>query len=145
MSHVLVTGGAGFIGSHVVDSLLRDDYSVTVVDNFDSFYERSIKEESIADHRAHRRWRLVEADIRDGIELDRHIDQPVDAIVHLAARAGVRQRADSSSVASKLRSRAGTGCRGMVEGLSGFRAPSAPEGGRHRRVLRPERPRRRAW
>jgi UDP-glucuronate 4-epimerase len=90
MSHVLVTGGAGFIGSHVVDSLLRADYSVTVVDNFDSFYERSIKEENISDHRAHRRWRLVEADIRDDSELDRQIDRPVDAIVHLAARAGVR-------------------------------------------------------
>jgi UDP-glucuronate 4-epimerase len=85
-----VTGGAGFIGSHLVDSMLRDGYHVTVVDNFDSFYDRSIKERNINDHRSNALWRLVEADIRDGLTLHREIGEDIDAIVHLAARAGVR-------------------------------------------------------
>jgi UDP-glucuronate 4-epimerase len=90
MPHILVTGGAGFIGSHLVDSLLRDGCHVTVVDNFDPFYDRSVKERNIIAHRANAHWRLVEADIRDNRSLQQHIGEDVDAIVHLAARAGVR-------------------------------------------------------
>jgi UDP-glucuronate 4-epimerase len=86
---VLVTGGAGFVGSHLVDSLLADGFRVTVLDNFDSFYDRRIKEENIAAHRRHPAWRLVEADIRDFGSL-RELPGSFDAIVHLAAKAGVR-------------------------------------------------------
>jgi UDP-glucuronate 4-epimerase len=88
--HLLITGGAGFIGSHVVDSLLRDGHRVTVLDNFDPFYGRAVKEGNIEAHRAHPRWRLVEADLRDGESLDREVDGAIDVIVHLAAKAGVR-------------------------------------------------------
>lgn len=88
--HVLVTGGAGFIGSSLVDSLLGDDHHVTVVDNFDAFYERSAKERNISAHRRHPRWRLVEGDVRDAEGLRRALDGRFDAIVHLAAKAGVR-------------------------------------------------------
>jgi UDP-glucuronate 4-epimerase len=88
--HVLVTGGAGFIGSHLVTSLLQDGHRVTVLDNFDPFYDRAIKERNIAPHRGHARWRLVEGDLRDRPAMARSLTGEYDAIVHLAARAGVR-------------------------------------------------------
>ncbi len=88
--HVLVTGGAGFIGSHVVDSLLKSGHSVTVLDNFDDFYDRSRKERNIAHQRTEPRWRLVEADLRDAEALNTQLDDRYDVIIHLAAKAGVR-------------------------------------------------------
>ena len=87
---LLVSGGAGFIGSHLVDSLLRDGHDVTVLDNFDPFYPRAIKERNIASHRAEPRWRLVEADLRNADELRVQLARDYDVIVHLAAKAGVR-------------------------------------------------------
>jgi UDP-glucuronate 4-epimerase len=90
MRYALVTGGAGFIGSHVVDSLLADGWHVTTLDNFDPFYRRELKERNISAHRSHPAWRLVEADIRDGSALRRGLHERFDVIVHLAARAGVR-------------------------------------------------------
>ena len=89
MPHALVTGGAGFIGSHLIDSLLRDRYRVTVVDNFDPFYDRAIKQLNITPHRQFRSWRLIEGDIRDTAVLDR-VPDDIDVVVHLAAAAGVR-------------------------------------------------------
>jgi UDP-glucuronate 4-epimerase len=88
--HVLVTGGAGFIGSHLVDSLLGDGYRVTVLDNFDPFYPRGVKETNISAHRRHRSWRLIEGDLRDLEGVRRQVAGDVDAILHLAAKAGVR-------------------------------------------------------
>jgi UDP-glucuronate 4-epimerase len=88
--HILVTGGAGFIGSHLVDSLLADGDAVTVLDNFDPFYDRRIKERNIAEHRKHPRWRLIEADLRDTDTVNRLLTGSFDAIVHLAAKGGVR-------------------------------------------------------
>ena len=89
MSHVLVTGGAGFIGSHLVDSLLRDGFRVTAIDNFDPFYDRSLKLANVAQHRDSSSWRLVEGDIRDAALL-RALPGDIDVIAHLAAAAGVR-------------------------------------------------------
>jgi len=88
--HALVTGGAGFIGSHLVDRLLAEGAQVTVVDNFDPYYPRAVKEENIAAHRDHPAYRLVEADIRDLAALRKELAGDYDVIVHLAARAGVR-------------------------------------------------------
>ena len=90
MRHVLVTGGAGFIGSHLVDSLLSDGCDVTVVDNFDPFYARADKEANIESHRGNTRWRFVEADIRDVSAIRQSLPDRFDVIVHLAAKAGVR-------------------------------------------------------
>jgi len=87
----IVTGGAGFIGSHLVDRLLAEGNEVIVVDNFDPFYDRALKESNLAGALANPRCRLVELDIRDGPRVDRLVQESrPDVIVHLAARAGVR-------------------------------------------------------
>jgi UDP-glucuronate 4-epimerase len=87
----IVTGGAGFIGSHLVDRLLADGAEVIVVDNFDPFYPRPIKEANLAAALRSPRCRLVELDIRDAAGVEALVDRTrPDVIVHLAARAGVR-------------------------------------------------------
>src|SRR5215472_4241187 len=86
----LITGGAGFIGSHLADRLLADHWRVAVVDNFDPFYPRQIKEANIAAHLRNPDYELIEADIRDREALRSRLTGDYDVIVHLAARAGVR-------------------------------------------------------
>lgn len=90
MKRALVTGGAGFIGSHLVDLLLGEGWQVTVVDNFDPFYNPQIKRQNIAPHLSHPNYTLVEADIRDIEALRKRLSGEYDVIVHLAAKAGVR-------------------------------------------------------
>ena len=92
MKNILVTGGAGFIGSHLVDRLLSErDSVITVVDDFNDFYQPDIKRANVSSHLKNDRYQLIEADIRDRKALDRVFQQqPFDCIVHLAARAGVR-------------------------------------------------------
>lgn len=90
MSHALITGGAGFLGSHLVDRLLAEGWKVTVLDNFDPFYPRAAKEANLAGCRARGWFRLVEADIRDIASLQSLLEGGYDVIVHLAARDGVR-------------------------------------------------------
>lgn len=85
-----MTGGAGFIGSHLVDRLLAEGWRVTVVDNFDPFYDPAIKRKNIESHLAHPNYRLVEVDIRDLEGLRARLSGDYDVIVHLAAKAGVR-------------------------------------------------------
>ena len=90
MQHALVTGGAGFIGSHLVDSLLADGWRVTAFDNFDPFYDVAIKERNIRAHRQNRNYALVRGDLRDARSVNALADASYDVVVHLAARAGVR-------------------------------------------------------
>jgi UDP-glucuronate 4-epimerase len=90
MKHALVTGGAGFIGSHLVDSLLGDSWRVTAFDNFDPFYDPAIKEANVCAHQAHPAYRLVRGDLLDAAALGSLDGTPYDVIVHLAARPGVR-------------------------------------------------------
>lgn len=86
----LVTGAAGFIGSHLVDRLLGDGWSVTGVDNFDDVYAAELKRENIAAQFGHPAYTFVEADIRDADALVARLTRRYDVIVHLAARCGVR-------------------------------------------------------
>lgn len=88
--NALVTGAAGFIGSHLVDDLLKTGWAVTALDNFDAFYDRSLKEANAAPHRASDRYRLLEVDIRDLDRMRAQLSGDFDVIVHLAAKAGVR-------------------------------------------------------
>jgi UDP-glucuronate 4-epimerase len=90
--NILVTGGAGFIGSHLVDKLLAEgDWAITVVDDFNDFYDPAIKRRNVSDHLTSPYYRLVEADIRDIAAMKKAFaEAKFDVIVHLAARAGVR-------------------------------------------------------
>ena len=90
----MVTGGAGFIGSHMVDRLLGEGWHVTVVDNFDPFYPRSLKLVNIAAHASNPSLKMHELDIRDTQALNA-VTGDFDVIVHLAAKAGVRPSIDN--------------------------------------------------
>lgn len=91
---ILLTGCAGFIGSHTLDRLLADGHQVVGVDNFDPFYDRSLKTANIAPHLENPNFDLIEADLADPATYKKINFQlggsAPDAIIHLAAKAGVR-------------------------------------------------------
>jgi UDP-glucuronate 4-epimerase len=83
---VLITGGAGFIGSHLARSLVAAGAKVGILDNFDDFYSPQTKRQNIKDLAAE----VFVADIRDAAQLQQVANRGWDSIVHLAALAGVR-------------------------------------------------------
>jgi len=84
----LVTGGAGFIGSHLCERLLAENHEVVSIDFYDDFYDPATKRANLSSCRDHSGFQEVEGGIRDGSVLDALPE--VEMIVHLAARAGVR-------------------------------------------------------
>ncbi|MBW7991602.1 MAG: SDR family NAD(P)-dependent oxidoreductase [Planctomycetes bacterium] len=86
---VLITGAAGFIGSHLCERLLDEGLSVVGIDNFDDFYDPQIKHHNISNCLKNNNFQLIEADIRDRTAMDKTVGG-VEIIVHLAAKAGVR-------------------------------------------------------
>lgn len=86
----LVTGAAGFIGSHLSERLLRNGWEVAGVDNFDDFYDPQIKWRNVVGCLKNKNFQLIEADIRDSGAMDEAVRGGVEIIVHLAAKAGVR-------------------------------------------------------
>src|SRR5947207_921913 len=92
MKSILITGGAGFIGSHLVDRLVSEgEWRITVVDDFNEFYDPRLKRANVERHLRSPHFTLVAADIRDYQALKEIFrEQIFDCIVHLAARAGVR-------------------------------------------------------
>jgi UDP-glucuronate 4-epimerase len=89
--HILVTGAAGFIGSHVTDRLLSDGHRVSGIDNFSDYYNPDFKEENIKTAQTHPNYTLYRSDIGDHTTLAAiFAANHFDAIIHLAAQAGVR-------------------------------------------------------
>jgi UDP-glucuronate 4-epimerase len=86
---VLVTGAAGFIGSHLVERLLDEGAAVVGLDNFDSFYDPAVKERNLDRARGYGRFTEVRGDIRDA-DCYEQLPHDLDTVVHLAALAGVR-------------------------------------------------------
>ena len=91
-NNILITGGAGFIGSHLAESLLKDtDWKVTIVDDLNDFYSPEIKRANLEEIRRTGDYQFFETDIRVPEKLREVFDETeFDCIVHLAARAGVR-------------------------------------------------------
>jgi len=86
---VLVTGGAGFIGSHLVEKLLADGHDVAILDDFNDFYDPQIKRDNIS--AVVKKIALHDVDLRDEPKVANLFRrEKFDAVAHLAARAGVR-------------------------------------------------------
>lgn len=90
---ILVTGAAGFIGSHLCESLLEQGHTVYGIDNFDPFYDRRIKEKNLESFRNHERFGFFELDLTEAEKLQRI--PAFDMVVHLAGKAGVRPSIDA--------------------------------------------------
>ena len=88
---ILITGAAGFIGSHVTERLLMEGHEVVGLDDFNDYYDPAIKRRNIAGAQAMKGFLLIEGDIRDGGLIDKLFrNNRFDTVIHLAARAGVR-------------------------------------------------------
>ncbi len=88
---LLVTGGAGFIGSHLTKKLLEDNHSVCCVDNFNDYYDPSIKHDNVKPFLDSKNYKLYECDIQNRDALKKiFTEEKFESVIHLAARAGVR-------------------------------------------------------
>ena len=93
---ILVTGGAGFIGSHLCEHLLDRGHQVWALDNFDDYYSPARKRRNLSDATSDPNLHLVEGDVRDSVLLGGLLsDVQMDAVVHLAARPGLKSSIDA--------------------------------------------------
>jgi UDP-glucuronate 4-epimerase len=91
MDNILITGGAGFIGSHLAERLLRQGKRLAIVDNLDDYYPADLKRANLDEIKASGKFQFFPTDIRDGEELRQVFTTfKPDAVIHLAARPGVR-------------------------------------------------------
>jgi UDP-glucuronate 4-epimerase len=99
---VLVTGGAGFIGSHVSKSLLEKEHSVVIVDNFNNYYDPALKKRRVKDLLEHLNFKLYKTDISNYKALENIFKkEKIDTVCHLAAQAGVRHSLEAPFVYEK--------------------------------------------
>lgn len=89
MQNIVVTGCAGFIGSHLCEELLKLKYYIIGIDNFDPFYPKEIKESNLHQLRKNSNFTFIEADLTDMKNCLNHINY-AEAVIHLAGKAGVR-------------------------------------------------------
>ena len=91
MRKILVTGGAGFIGSHLCEVLVARGESVLNLDNFNDYYDQSVKRRNIEPLLSQSNYSVIEGDLLDVDSLRQVFStEKIDVVVHLAARAGVR-------------------------------------------------------
>ena len=91
MDNILITGGAGFIGSHLAQRLLREGKHLAIVDNLDDYYPAELKRANLDEVKASGEFQFFPTDIRDGDKLrEVFATFKPDAVIHLAARPGVR-------------------------------------------------------
>lgn len=106
MRTILVTGGAGFIGSHLSERLLKEGNKVLVIDNFNNYYDPSIKRNNVEEVKktcienniSLDNYKVFEGDIRDNEFLKEVFSNKIDSIMHLAAMAGVRPSIEDPSL-----------------------------------------------
>lgn len=106
MRTILITGGAGFIGSHLSERLLREGNKVLVIDNFNNYYDPAIKRNNIEEVKktcvenniSLDNYKVFEGDIRDNEFLKEVFSNKIDSIIHLAAMAGVRPSIEAPSL-----------------------------------------------
>lgn len=93
---ILVTGAAGFIGSHVCEEFIKQGLHVIGIDNFDLFYSKKLKESNLDQLYQRKQFQFYEADIRDNKAMNEIFSlNKVDVVIHLAAKAGVRPSIES--------------------------------------------------
>ncbi|OAG27942.1 GDP-mannose 4,6-dehydratase [Thermodesulfatator autotrophicus] len=121
MDAILVTGGAGFIGSHLVDNLLARGEKVVVVDDFNDYYSPKIKWKNLKQALKNPNFHLEQGDIRDLPFLERVFKRySIKCVVHLAARAGVRPSVEDPILYEEVN---GVGTTNLLEMARRFEVP----------------------